>query len=261
MLLVPKSRRSSPRVITSTVEDDLHHSSIYQMVPGSAASIAASGGNISGNSNNSATQVSETPTVRPSNGSTGGNSTGSTANYVTTTWFLRFCKLLNFITGFAAVLGIITNLMMLSIPSPAPDVALRLYGTVFCLLSLLTEFEWTRLFSWFGFLEAWIGRGFTNILCGVLILVFEDTVSSTDGEAEGGAARTWLLRTVSGHFLTAMGIIYVVGGVLCLKRIKERHLSKIRKRDQALVQKQELETRKHEIEMLLRDTESQLEKI
>jgi hypothetical protein len=38
-------------------------------------------------------------------------------------------------------------------------------------------------------------------------------------------------------------------------------LSKLRKRDQVRQEKADLETKKHEIEMLLRDTESKLEKI
>jgi COPI associated protein len=183
---------------------------------------------------------------------------------VTTTWLLRICKFLNVVTGLAAIVGIITNLSVLSVPSPAPDVALRLYGVLLCVLSVLTELEWTRLFSWLAVLETWIGRGLNNILCGVLILVFENASGSTssgDGNTEDGAAKTWLLRQVAGNFLLVMGFIYLVSGILCLQRIKNQHLTKIRKRDQALMQKQELETRKHEIELLLRDTESQLEKI
>jgi len=165
------------------------------------------------------------------------------------------------LTGLAAILGIITNISILPIPSPAPDVALRLYGILLCSLSILTECEWSRLFSWFGAFETWIGRGLNNIFCGVLILVFDDTSAVSEGESEGDAARTWLLRKLAGNFLLIMGFVYLLGGLACMSRVKERHLQKIRKRDQALVQRQELETRKHEIELLLRDTESQLEKI
>jgi hypothetical protein len=180
---------------------------------------------------------------------------------VTTTWLLRICKFLNVVTGAAALLGIVTNASLLSVPSPAPVVAMRLYGIALCLLSLLTEFEWVRVFSWLAVQETWIGRGLNNILCAILILVVDASSSGNEGKAEGDSDRTWLLCQLAGNFLLAMGSIYTISGLLCLQRIKNQHLSKIRKRDQALMQKQELETRKHEIELLLKDTESQLEKI
>ena len=255
MLLAPKSRHHHHRSPRTLVEDETNNnmSAAAMNTVGNAtgASVAGVGSGVD------AINAQQ-------GGSTSGNrkeSAVTTGQQVTTTWFLRFCKVLNLVTGIAAVLGVITNLSILLIPSPAPDVALRIYGIAFCLLSVLTELEWGRLFSWFGVLESWIGRGMNNIFCGVLILVFDDTSAVSSDEAEGGAARTWLLRKIAGNFLVSMGCIYLFGGLACLNRIRDRHMNKIKKRDQALVQRQELETRKQEIELLLRDTESQLEKI
>jgi hypothetical protein len=188
--------------------------------------------------------------------STSASSQQQQPQYVTTTWFLRICKLLNIFTGLAGIVGVIANLTFLSVPFPAPMVALRIYCAILCVLSVLTEFEWARLFSWFGLLESWIGRGLFNIFCGILILVFEDSTGAPPTEGS-----TWIVMTIGGNALVFMGGIYVLGGLACLNRLKDRHMSKLRKRDQALVQKHELESKKHEIEMLLRDTESQLERI
>ena len=259
MLLAPKNRQSHhrpPRVninTTTNEEDSLQMAGITSATVANASTgdtMSGATAGVSRKDNNNTTATATTTTT-----------TTNQASYVTTTWFLRLCKLLNLVTGLAALLGIFTNISILPIPSPPPDVALRVYGIGFCFLSLLTECEWARLFSWIGLLESWIGRGINNIFCGVLILVFDDTSAVTSGDSEGDAARTWLLRRISGHFLVTMGIIYLVFGLACLHRIKDQHIHKIKKRDEALIQKHELETRKQEIEMLLRDTESQLERI
>ena len=242
MLLVPKSRSSlshhrSPRgqhhsnqQHTAVATDDSDHHHLHQQGT-MQANVSTGGGNA--------------------------DTTSKEHHHVTTTWCIKLCKLLNLVTGLAAALGIVAHVSVLSVPAPAQDVGLRLYGILLCALSILTECEWNRLFSWVGVLENWIGRGLNNILCGILVLVFDDTTAASSEEGE----RTRLFRSVTGHFLLVMGIIYVVAGALCLNRVRDRHLSKLKKRDQALVQRQELESKKQEIELLLRETESQLEKI
>ena len=246
MLLAPKNRHhrtTSPR--TTTEEDSMT----------SSTSTAAAAGRISPNSDINL-QSSETRGINSSKKTTENVHTSKF-----TIWFVRFCQFLSFSTGFGAILGIITNLLLLSVPSPAPDVMIRLYSVSLCFLSLLSECEWARLFAWFGFLDSWIGRGFLNLFSGVLIMEFKFTVAAQSPEAEGAVARTWLLREISGIFLVTVGCVYLFGGILCLNKIKEGYANKVRKREQVRQEKADLETRRQEIEMLLRETESQLEKI
>jgi hypothetical protein len=190
------------------------------------------------------------------------------AHLATTTWFLRLCKAFNVVTGLAAALGIFTNFILLDSAWTPEDVAVRIYSLILCLFSILTECEWKRFFGWLAALETWVGRGLNNIFCAVFILLprcrkvdrFDDAPIEPEAD-RNRVSKIEMLTTFNGYLLLVLGSLYVLGGLACLSRVKERHLNKIRKRDEALVQREELESRKQEIELLLKDTESQLEKL
>lgn len=179
-------------------------------------------------------------------------------HHVTSTWFLRVCKVLSVATGIGAFVGILANIEFLSVPAPAPDVALALYGILLCVVSILAECEWNRLNSWISLMQTWVGRGLNNILCSILIFMKKHPRRINGVVVD---PPDFVLLDFAGYFLLVVGCLYALGGLLCLGRVKERHLTKLRKRDEALMQRRELEIRKQEIENLLRDTESQLERL
>lgn len=175
------------------------------------------------------------------------------------TWFLTMVRILNLLTILAGGLGVLSNaLLLFLIPAPASAVGLRIYALLLALVVALTETEWPRLFHWVGLLETWPGRGAVAVLAGILLLEFDQSVTGREYEEE---ALSKLFRSFAAHFLIVMGVIYFVAGIACLHRVKQEQISRLRKKEQMQKEKQDLETRKHEIEMLLRDTESQLEKI
>lgn len=175
-----------------------------------------------------------------------------------TLWFLRFCQLLSAATLLANGLGALLNVVFL------PDawkfneefsfayVALRLYSLFLCLLAFCGELEWPAklVLTHFGFMQTWVGKGLVTMFNGVLFITCPAHITDLR------MIKPWI-----GLLLLVVGAVYFTCGVACLHRIKESHMNKLRRRDQVRKEKAELESRKHEIEALLRDTESQLEKI
>jgi len=176
-------------------------------------------------------------------------------------WFLKLVKALNILSFVAGVCGVVAYvILLLRFSTPPADVAIRIYGLVLSIIICITETEWSKLFYWVGFLETWPGRGLVQIFVGVLLLNFDNILAGL-ASSELESHLSTLFRGFTGHFLISIGVCYVLCGVACLHRIKQEQLSRLRKKEQMQKEKHELETRKQEIEMLLRDTESQLEKI
>ncbi|KAH9256849.1 hypothetical protein BASA82_001118 [Batrachochytrium salamandrivorans] len=175
-----------------------------------------------------------------------------------TLWFLRFCQLLSVATLLTNGLGAFLNVVFLQDAWESNEefafafVALRLYSLFLCLLALCGELESTAklISTHFGFMQTWVGKGLVTMFNGVLFITCP--AHFTDLRA----IKPWI-----GLLLLGVGLVYFTCGIACLHRIKESHMNKLRRRDQVRKEKAELESRKHEIEALLRDTESQLEKI
>jgi len=59
--------------------------------------------------------------------------------------------------------------------------------------------------------------------------------------------------------LGSLGAVYLVLGLLCFRQLRQRQLTTIRRRKQMLLQAQHLSQHKHEIEQLLKETESKMQ--
>ncbi|CAM9907669.1 unnamed protein product [Ascophyllum nodosum] len=61
--------------------------------------------------------------------------------------------------------------------------------------------------------------------------------------------------------LIAMGVLYVFLGALCFRQLRSRQLGKIRRKKEMKQELEALSNQKQEIEKLLADTETKLERL
>lgn len=167
--------------------------------------------------------------------------------------FLRFCSVLNVVTGIIGGLSSIVHLfMILRGPwgaSNIPAFISRIFFCVFGGMIVLQEQEWAFFFKQFTFLESWIGRGLFLILCSCIMLSAE--------HPDNKLLKS--IRGIVGSLLALLGFLYFNMGCMCFRHIKIRQLNQIRKKKQVYLQAQQLTEHKSEIEKLLRETESKME--
>ncbi|KAK9832272.1 hypothetical protein WJX74_005076 [Apatococcus lobatus] len=92
---------------------------------------------------------------------------------------------------------------------------LRVYSVGLGALIILTETEWDRFLSLFRALDGWIIRGFLQLFEAGLTLELARAMGASDFHRS-----TQLYRIVAGASLSGCGIFYVLGGVLCVGRLK-----------------------------------------
>eukprot|EP01041_Mallomonas_annulata_P011837 gene11837-24817_t len=167
--------------------------------------------------------------------------------------FLRFCSLLNTITGAVGGLSSLIHAFMI-FRGPwsvwdTPIILTRFYFVGFGIMIVCQEREWIAFFRQFTFLESWIGRGLFLILCSSIML----SVSHPKNDV------LQHLRIGIAFVMGLVGLLYFSMGLLCFRHLKIRQLTQIRKKKQVHLQAQQLSQHKSEIEKLLRETESKME--
>ena len=196
---------------------------------------------------------------------------------------------MNYITMTVAVVGVITNSLLLSHYDDHPaEYLLRVYTILFCVMVAITECEWKRWFRVFGVFAYWTGRGAFMGLVALLTYHLPHEAEG-GGEAAGGdgadgsgmggdgviagaaaaaaeavaLAKPWLrqLRLGAAYGLGALGAFYFALGLLCFRRLKDAQLRKIKERGRMKVEMEELYERKAEIERLMNETETKLDRL
>jgi hypothetical protein len=131
----------------------------------------------------------------------------------------------------------------------------RSYGIFFGALIVLVEMENSFLIKYFGFLENWVCRGLFLVFVGALCTTLEEY---RNAPVFNHHLFTTCRLTIS-YLLYGCGLTYIILGMLCIRSLKQRELTMIRKRKQAAIQAKHLNEQKSEIEQLLRETESRLQ--
>lgn len=173
--------------------------------------------------------------------------------------FLRLCNLLNVVAGLAGGLSAAFHLVLLAFEdwnkAMLDYIIIRAYGVVLGLVIVLQEMEYASFFRYFGALEGWIGRGFFLVFNAALIGCLEEYRLSPILNSD--------LFINSKHAVSVMlyvcGGMYCVLGMLCIRALKVRELTNLRKKKQAAMHASQLKEHKSEIEALLRETESRLQ--
>ena len=123
--------------------------------------------------------------------------------------------------------------------------------------------EYSLFFKYFGFLDNWVGRGLYIIFCGALLNCLDEyhLVTSPEGSNHPRFHSDIFetLRSIITLMLYTCGLLYSSLGLLCIKSLKMRELTIIRKKKQAVIQATKLKEHKYEIEKLLQETESRLQ--
>lgn len=110
----------------------------------------------------------------------------------------------------------------------------RVYGIVVCLSLILVETEFDFVLHKVPLLDKWVIRG----------LVYGFVASLTYKNAEGKHRASSVFRAVASISLLLCSLVYVVGGILCIgrvRRIKKNRTSEI----------EHLEQRRRELQRLL----------
>jgi len=169
--------------------------------------------------------------------------------------FLRFCALLNTITGTAGGFSALLHAYMIcrgpwSI-TDMPTIVTRIYFLGFGVMVVFQEREWVAFFRHFSFLESWIGRGLFLVLCASIMISVDHPRNDLLHHFRIGVAL----------IMMSVGLLYLSMGLLCFRHLKIRQLTQIRKKKQVHLQAQQLTAHKSEIERLLQETQSKMESV
>ena len=108
------------------------------------------------------------------------------------------------------------------------DQVLRVYIFLLSVMFILSEFRVKRFFKLVPSLESWVYRGFLYSFVG-LIAVQQSYASLTleYHEIEGIPQKAMFLTLkVSAYGMFFLGILYMLMGILCLKRLREHLLER-----------------------------------
>ena len=206
------------------------------------------------------------PTSTPSGTATttmGTTTATTTATTATTTpaeptsWFLRACFALNVATAIASALSAFVFIVEIFREQTAVvDVGVKLFAAGLCVVSVAAEMEEPRFFAVFPVLESWVARGLLVAFEGMLLLHFH----AVEFKQDDFYVASFVVQ-VAGTLSFVAGMVYVVGGAACIKRIKDVQVQKMRRKEQMRRDKLDLEARKQEIETLLHEAEARLERM
>merc|ERR1712146_303407 len=150
------------------------------------------------------------------------NSSNNSSNTVHRGWCLSFFLLINICSILFAFGVIIAQMGTIiydgrSLFSMPQTVALRTYGVVFACIIILTELRWTRMINESTFLQNWVTRGLFYIFVGLLTL-------EQNQEKAIVILPPWILFYIKivGLILITIGILYMIMGLMCLRRLKDR---------------------------------------
>ena len=173
--------------------------------------------------------------------------------------FLRLCSAINLVSGFAGGSAAAFHLVLLAFENWDKAVfdyiIVRIYGVILGLVIVLQEMEYPSFFRHFAALESWVGRGLFLVFNAALIGCLEEYRFSPVMNSD----LFLTCKTAVNIMLYCCGLLYIVLGLLCIRSLKMRELTTIRKKKQAAMQASQLKLHKDEIENLLRETENRLQ--
>ncbi|XP_024516823.1 uncharacterized protein LOC9661392 [Selaginella moellendorffii] len=112
---------------------------------------------------------------------------------------------------------------------------LRCYAVVIALFVAVAETEWEFFLKFWRVLEYWVGRVMTKAL----------------SDEHKDRAYQVVFSEVASGMLLGCGAVYVVGGLLCIKKFKRSRIEKSKEREKAAKDLEELEKRRGELQALL----------
>ncbi|EFJ18529.1 hypothetical protein SELMODRAFT_178191 [Selaginella moellendorffii] len=120
---------------------------------------------------------------------------------------------------------------------------LRCYAVVIALFVAVAETEWEFFLKFWRVLEYWVGRGMLQIFVAVMTQALSD-------EHKDRAYQVVFSEVASGMLL-GCGAVYVVAGLLCIRKFKRSRIEKSKGREKAAKDLEELEKRRGELQALL----------
>ncbi|XP_024515792.1 uncharacterized protein LOC9661390 isoform X3 [Selaginella moellendorffii] len=120
---------------------------------------------------------------------------------------------------------------------------LRCYAVVIALFVAVAETEWEFFLKFWRVLEYWVGRGMLQIFVAVMTKALSD-------EHKDRAYQVVFSEVASGMLL-GCGAVYVVAGLLCIRKFKRSRIEKSKEREKAAKDLEELEKRRGELQGLL----------
>ncbi|KAJ6250602.1 hypothetical protein M0813_15410 [Anaeramoeba flamelloides] len=141
-------------------------------------------------------------------------------------WFLWLYRTMKVLTIAIAVFLIVANVMILIKLRPdsvdgVMALLLRVYNIIFAFIMMICEFEHKYILESIKFLAVWPGRGMFHMFCGILTL----------GSGSLGDETVNIIKDISGWCAIAVGVLYVIFGLMCLHSWKEKLEEKERKRN------------------------------
>jgi len=99
-----------------------------------------------------------------------------------------------------------------------PSVALRMYGTVFCLAVVLFEMEWTKPIREMIIVQNWVLRGLLYAFIGLL---------GQEEESEPNIPRDAINRYImlASWTMIAAGLMYILMGLACMKQVRDKRMA------------------------------------
>ncbi|CAN0096446.1 unnamed protein product [Heterosigma akashiwo] len=143
------------------------------------------------------------------------------------------------VVAIAAALSVATGQVMSVISDglTIQEMILRGYCFVFCLGIVLFEMEWTKPIRDMILCHNWVLRGVMYVFVGLLGLEEEtEEVAVSDAKSSDEASETPERNVVAtavveltAYIIIGVGLLYILMGVFCLKRLRDERLSKHRK--------------------------------
>ncbi|XP_024515785.1 uncharacterized protein LOC9661390 isoform X2 [Selaginella moellendorffii] len=112
---------------------------------------------------------------------------------------------------------------------------LRCYAVVIALFVAVAETEWEFFLKFWRVLEYWVGRVMTKAL----------------SDEHKDRAYQVVFSEVASGMLLGCGAVYVVAGLLCIRKFKRSRIEKSKEREKAAKDLEELEKRRGELQGLL----------
>lgn len=123
----------------------------------------------------------------------------------------------------------------------------RVFGIVWSLCLVLVESEWRFVKKAVPLLDLWLGRGIAHFF--IASLTFREAYPSEEGSDFQKSLQ--LYRTIASASLTACGLVYMAGGVVCMGAIRRARQQREDRLLAAAAEFDELERRRGELRRLL----------
>jgi len=167
--------------------------------------------------------------------------------------FLRFCSMLNYLTTATGAMSGIYSLACAAIMVEEPWLQHTLYCYVaaLSLMVCLAESEWEWFLTRVPFLNSWIFRGaFIGFVGNVMWFLPVPDLGFFD-----------LMQSIMSLYLLAAGGLYTCLGLTCFRQLKLRQMKRVAEQKRMRMEMEQLQSQKHEIERLMADTATKLQKL